>query len=123
MERHASILLRVGLAFTFLYAALNSFMEPLNWIGYVPSFARDIVPDFMLLPAFSAYEVILGLWLLSGRKLFYSALLSALSLLGITVFNIPVFSVVFRDVGLLFAALALALLAKSSLDKGAKEGV
>jgi len=33
-----SFLLRSGLAIVFIYAALSSILQPLNWTGYIPNF-------------------------------------------------------------------------------------
>lgn len=104
----ASPLLRLGIAFTFFYAAIFSFLNPNDWIGFFPLFLRDFFSADLLLPVFSFYELILGFWLISGKFQFYSALLSALTVLGIIVFNFGVMDIVFRDVGLLLAAIALA---------------
>ncbi|MCH7828600.1 hypothetical protein IH982_01870 [Patescibacteria group bacterium] len=109
----AALLLRVGLGFVLLYAALGSFIEPLNWIGFFPTFLFRIgIPEGLVLGGFSLYEAALGLWLLWGKKVVYSALLSALTFLGIVVLNLGAMDIVFRDAGLFFAALALAKLSK-----------
>ena len=57
------------------------------------------------------FEIILGLWLLWGKKVVYPALLSAFAFGGIALFNLGAMYIVFRDVGLFFAALAIAKLA------------
>lgn len=102
-----SILLRVGLATVFIYAALSSFKNPQDWIGYLPQFAKDQISGNTLLHIFSAYELVLALWLLSGKYIKYAALLSAATLSGIVLFNFSLFAITFRDVGLIFASLAL----------------
>ncbi|MBI2113403.1 MAG: hypothetical protein HYT50_02395 [Candidatus Wildermuthbacteria bacterium] len=119
----AKILLRVGLAFTFSYAAVSSFLHPLNWIGYFPLFMRELVPEGFLLVSFSVFEIALSLWLLSGKFGFFASALAAASLLGIIVFNLAQMEVVFRDVGLFLAACALAWLQRTAIDKGGPEGV
>jgi len=101
------ILLRFGIAFTFFYAAIFSFLNPNDWIGFFPLFLRNIFPAGLMLAGFSFYELILGFWLLSGKFQFYSAVLSAFTILGVIVFNLGAFDIIFRDVGLFFAALAL----------------
>lgn len=78
---------------------------------------RSLAPEPLLLSSFSLFEVLLGLWLLSGKKLFYAAGISAMVFSGITIFNLGALDIVFRDVGLFFAALALALLARRTIDK------
>ncbi|MDA1337684.1 MAG: hypothetical protein O3C23_02920, partial [bacterium] len=73
-----SLLLRVGIAFTLLYVAVGSFLTPVNWIGFFPAFLFNFgVPRELMLGAFSLYELLLGLWLLWGKKLIYPALFSA----------------------------------------------
>ena len=64
----------------------------------------------LMLQIFSAGEVLLALWIISGWRLYLAALISMLALLGITVTNLAVLDVTFRDVGLAAAALALAFL-------------
>ena len=105
-----SFLLRVGLAIVFLYAAVASFIEPDAWIGYLPIFLRHIFPASILLGGFSIYEILLSLWLLSGKKTLYAASLSAITLIGIIFANIGALDIIFRDFAILFSALALAAL-------------
>ena len=108
----AELILRLGIAFTLLYAALGSTLEPVNWIGFFPAFLFQFgIPEELLLGAFSLFEAALALWLLWGKKLVYPALLSAFAFGGITLFNLGAMDIVFRDVGLFFAALALMKLA------------
>src|SRR3989344_4625679 len=100
----------MGLALMFMYAALSSFRSPNNWIGFFPSFVLDLIPSTILLTSFSVIELIVAVWLISGKYTLYAALVSAAMLLGIVIFNLGVLDVVFRDVGLGFAAIALAVL-------------
>ena len=109
-QKIAIILLRLGLAFVFFYAAIASFISPDSWVGFFPIFIRNILPAQFLLIAFSFYELVLGFWLLSGKWAVISAALAAASLLGIVVFNFGVMDIVFRDIGLFIAASALLFL-------------
>jgi len=108
----AKIILSWAIAFTFIYAAVDGFINPEGWIGYFPGFLRAIVPGNILLPVFGIFQCLLGVWLILGWKRTWSAGLAFLTLLGITVFNLGVFEVTFRDVGLALAALALFDLAR-----------
>lgn len=108
----APLFLRIGLAFAFFYAAIAAYFDPSSWIGFYPDFLRNALPESLLLNGFSAFEVVLGLWILSGRQLFLAGLVSAVALAGITVFNLNQMDIVFRDVSLTIAALALAMLAR-----------
>ena len=105
-------LLRLGLAFVFLYAAISSFISPQDWVGYFPSFMRQIAPTAILLPFFSIVELGLCGWLLSGWKVKWAALASAALLGGIVVTNPLLLPITFRDVGLIFMALSLYFAAK-----------
>jgi uncharacterized membrane protein YphA (DoxX/SURF4 family) len=104
---NVSLILRIALAFVFLYAAISSFLSPSDWIGYMPKFMRGIVPDDVLLGGFSVFEIGLSVWLLSGLYAKYAALLSTAMLVGIVALNPLLLPITFRDVGLFFAALAL----------------
>lgn len=102
-------LLRAAIASVFMYAAISSFLTPDNWIGYFPLFLRHIVPQNILLGGFSIYEFALSIWLLSGKFTFYAAILSAVTLSGIIVFNLNQLDVVFRDFAIILSSLSLAV--------------
>ena len=107
-----SRLLRIGLASVFLYAALGSLLSPQDWLWYLPDWILKIAPAEPLLMSHALFELLLGVWLLSGKKTMYAALLAAADLLIIVLSTLSIMDVVFRDVGLIFAALALATLHK-----------
>lgn len=108
----ASLLLRVGLAFVFGYAATSALVIPDAWIGFYPQFIRGLVPDQILLYGHSFFEILLSLWLLSGKKPFYAALFSGLWILGIILGTLDAFLITFRDVAIFLSAAALAVLSK-----------
>jgi hypothetical protein len=107
-EKLVSLLLRLGLAFAFIYAAISAFINPTAWIGFFPEFLRGEG----VLMIFSVGEIVLGLWLLWGKKVFYAAILSALAMAGIVWFNFGAMDIVFRDVSILLMAIALAVLSR-----------
>lgn len=106
----ASWALRFGLALVLLYASVSSFVTPSDWIGYLPHFMTQYITGTMLLHIFSVYEFALALWLLSGYFLRLAALVSAATFAGIILTNLGVLAVTFRDVTMVFASLALAVL-------------
>ncbi|MEK7464257.1 MAG: hypothetical protein AAB617_00570 [Patescibacteria group bacterium] len=106
----SSFLLRIGLAFTFIYAAVGSFLEPNSWIGFFPVWLRNLAPENILLTGFSVYELVLSAWLLSGYKILITSVLSAITIFGVIIFNLGAMDIIFRDVAILFAALALLFL-------------
>lgn len=108
-EKLTFLLLRIGIAFAFLYAAVSSFLTPYNWIGYFPVFLRDLVPENILLLTFSIFEIFLAIWILWGKYLFYSSVLASISLLGIIIFNFSQMDIIFRDISILLTAVSLSV--------------
>ena len=111
-ERIAHLLLRIGVAIAFLYPPLNALQNPDSWIGYFPHFMHGIggIPDLYLLHAFGAIEVVIALWILSGKKIFIPSVLAAALLIAIVGFNLFDFEILFRDLSIAFMALSLAVL-------------
>lgn len=109
-QRRAEYILRIGLAFSFIYAALGGFLEPTNWIGYFPSFLKDIIPDATLLVLWGIFELVIAIWILFGKKIFLPALIAGLSIVGVVVFNWGARDIVFRDISIAAMAFALVLL-------------
>jgi uncharacterized membrane protein YphA (DoxX/SURF4 family) len=118
-------LLRASLAFAFLYPAIDALFDPTTWLGYFPSVVTNLfhvisVPlklsDVVLLHGFGLFEVVLALWVIFGKRIRIPALLMAAVLFAIVLFNLDPsnFSVLFRDVSLAFASLALALFSPPS---------
>ncbi len=105
-----SFLLRVGIALTLLYAATAAFLDPTSWVGYLPAWVRSLVPAGPLLATFSILEIALGLWLISGKQPRLAGMAAAATLFAITVANIQELDIVFRDIGLLAASLAIVAL-------------
>ena len=105
-----NLALRIGVAFALLYPALNALVDPLAWIGYFSPFTRGYVPDEVLLHVFGIVEVILALWILSGRRIFWPSAATTLMLLGIVVFNPTNFQVLFRDLTIAAMTISLAVI-------------
>lgn len=108
--RLVSFTLRVALAIPLLYAAIAATLQPEAWVGFIPFFLRNIFPEALLLGAHALVDFTLALWLLSGWKTNYAAIFSSLNLAVIIVVNLASLDIIFRDIGLLLAAVALALL-------------
>ena len=109
----AELILRLGLAFTLLYPALSALRDPFSWVGYFPEFI-SIIPVDRIVPLyiFGVIQIILAVWILSGRKVFIPAIVTALMLFGIVLFNINQLDILFRDIVIAAAAIALALMTK-----------
>ncbi|MDB5160506.1 MAG: hypothetical protein JWO99_769 [Candidatus Saccharibacteria bacterium] len=112
-----SWLLRIGLAIVFVYAAVSSLMHPNEWIGFLPSFIATSPLASTFLVLFSVGELVLSIWLLSGKYVQYPAILATLAFVGILIAQPDAFSTTFRDVGLAFMALALVALESPQLAR------
>ncbi len=112
--RFAQTTLRLGLAFVFAYAGIAMLLTPTNWIGYIPLFVKNILgaQTQVFLYTHAVFEIVLAAWLVWGRWLKWAAALAFLNLAAITVFNLALLDIVFRDVGLALAALSLYFLNK-----------
>lgn len=104
---HAKIFLRIGLAFVFVYAAVEIHYNPDNFLRYVPPFVSDLFPIEKFLPVFGIGEILLAIWLISGKWGRYSAIISFLLLCAITIPNYAFFTTLFRNVAIATGALAL----------------
>lgn len=105
----AALLLRVGLALTLLYAAVDSLRNPNDWIGYLPNILDDFNPT-LLLKMLSIAQIGLSIWLLSGKYVHLAGLACAVAFTAVLLPNLAVLQITFRDIGLVAAALALAVL-------------
>jgi uncharacterized membrane protein YphA (DoxX/SURF4 family) len=105
----AQFILRFGLAFSFLYAGIAGMIEPGNWIGYFPPFLRDLASDNILLWSWGLFEIVIGLWILSGKKIFIPSLLASLSLVGLIATNLGAMDIIFRDISILTVSIALTI--------------
>lgn len=102
------VLLRLALALAFLYPPVSAYFAPYDWIGYFPHFMRGIVSDQLLLSAWGIAEAVIGLWILSGKRIFIPSAIATVLLVLIVAFNLPQFEIVFRDLAIALAAAALA---------------
>ncbi|MBP7770445.1 MAG: DoxX family membrane protein [Candidatus Pacebacteria bacterium] len=109
MSTASQWLLRIAVAIAFIYPALHALSNPGSWIGYFPPFLLNsgIAPE-VLLHGFGIIEIVIALWILSGWHIEWPATLAALMLGGIVAFNGAQFEILFRDVSIALACLALA---------------
>lgn len=120
--RTAYLLLRVGAAFAFIYPPISALVgDPYTWIGYFPPFTRGFIDEVVMLHMFGVVEVGIGLWILSGYKIFVPALLATALLLGIVVFNPSEFPILFRDLSIAALTFALALMHAPPLLAGSRQ--
>lgn len=109
MSVAAQWLLRIAVAIAFLYPPLHALSTPDSWVGYFPPFLINSgIDPMVLLHGFGIIEVILAIWILSGWHIEWPATLAAFILAAIVAFNGTQFEILFRDVSIALACLALA---------------
>ena len=113
MKLSPALILRIGLGAVFLYAGVNSILNPSAWIGFVPELVEAIpyVTRELFLQAHGIFEIILSVALFTGIRKKETATLSFLSFLALILFY-GIDDVTFRDIGLLAASYALVQLDK-----------
>ncbi|MBI4087823.1 hypothetical protein HY418_00360 [Candidatus Kaiserbacteria bacterium] len=114
----ATLILRVGVAFAFLFPPIDALANPYTWIGYFPSFVHGITSDLVLLNVFGVVEVIIAIWILSGWRIFWPSAAAAAVLGSIVAFNAPQFEVLFRDLSIAAMASALAVVSYGDETRG-----
>lgn len=102
------LFLRIGLAFILLYAGISALKQPESWIGFLPDFIRygALIKPELFLQIHSIAEIGLGIAILFGFFKRLTSFLIFLDLLAIVIFN-GIDAITFRDIGLIFTALAL----------------
>ncbi|MDP3996809.1 MAG: hypothetical protein Q8P86_03915 [bacterium] len=108
-EKIAMLFLRLGVAFSFTYAAISGFLNPIDWVGFFPAFMLDYIPGPTLLIIWGVIEIILAIWILFGRKIFIPSVIASLSLAGLIFWNWGALDIIFRDVTILMTTLALVV--------------
>lgn len=102
------LILRLGLALTFLYSGWSLLWSPVDWVGFAPLWFRELLPISLelYLRIQGGVELLWALSLVSGIAIRYAALLASAELAGILIFY-GVDLISFRDLGILGSALAL----------------
>lgn len=108
----AILLLKIGIAFAFIYPALSAFIDPSAWIGYVPAWIDQFIPREIFLLIFSPIEIVVALGVLFWDNALPS-IIAGTMLVSIVVLNISELSVVFRDLSIAIMAFALAFLVRT----------
>ncbi len=106
------LLMRLAVAFSFIYPAVSAWFDPYAWIGYFPGFLLDLAGANaeLMLHAWGIFEILLALWILFGKKVYVPSAIAALALIAVVVANPGQFPVLFRDLSIALAAASLALI-------------
>ena len=104
----SNLILRVGLALTFLFSGYDLITSPSSWVSFVPFWMKNMLPVDVLtyIQIQGGVEILLALALLSGFFLRPAAFLAALEMVAILLLY-GVDAVTFRDLAILGGSLAL----------------
>jgi hypothetical protein len=83
--------------------------DPVSWLLYFPSFLKDNIPHIPLSLTFAGGELILAIWIILGKRIFIPSILTSILLLSIILFNLDKFHVLFRNIAILSATIALTI--------------
>jgi len=108
------LLMRVAVAFAFIYPAISAWFDPDSWIGYFPGFVLDLAGSNteFLLHGWGLLEIALALWVLFGVRVYIPSTIMAVALIAVVIANPGQFPILFRDISIALAALSLALVNK-----------
>lgn len=105
------LILRLGLGITFVLTSILILKDDDKWAHMVPDWFAKYVPSvrtFMIGTAW--FDLLVGIWLLSGYFTGFAAIVAAIHLLGVLIATgHHTFHETYRDIGLLFMAVALAV--------------
>ncbi len=107
----AFILLRIGLAFTFFWTGILILKDLKEWSKAAKGgFKEKIIPfsPEAVMTFVAIFDLIMGIWLLSGLYLWLAALLAALHLITVLIVS-GLWNPAYRDVGLLAMAITLVI--------------
>ncbi len=110
--RTISYILRIGIAFSFVYPAIDSFLHPGVWINFLPTWVIDISPvdAIIMLAMLSVVELVVATLILLMKDPTWPARIAIIILASILILDFSVFDVVFRDLAILLMAVALIVL-------------
>ena len=111
---HGKALLRISLSLLFLWFGVSQLYSPTEWTGFVPAQISSIISAGTIVMLNGALEIILGLMLLSGIYVRFSALVLGLHLLPIAL-SMGYSSVAIRDLALALATLSISLIGPDNL--------
>jgi len=122
-EKLSPLILRLAVGLPFFLLGIDQLLHPQQWIGYLALWAENLLGveplQFFFVNGF--FDTVLGLLLILGIFTRVCAVIAALHLTGV-ILNLGYNEIAIRDLGILLAAVVLALTKKVpySLDSRRK---
>ena len=118
------VILRIGLAFVFLWFGTNQLSDVNSWVGYIPTLVTSLssLSPETVVYINGVFEIIFGAALLFGFYTRFTAFFLMLHMIDIT-FTVGLDSIGIRDLGLSVAMIVIWLNGSDffSLDRYMKE--
>jgi len=105
-----SLVLRIAIAFAFLYPPIAAYFSPDNWIWFVPDFVELVMPKLFFMQLFSVLQILIAFGILFLKNPTLPAVAASIILAAIIVLTWSAFDATFRDVSIFLAAIALIML-------------
>ncbi len=111
MTAIAFLFIQYGLAFVFVWTGVLIFKDVPSWASAIEkSWAHTLAPApaQSLMRGTAVFDIVVGVWLLTGMALPFAAIVASLHLVQVLMVT-GIMSSSYRDVGLLCMSIALAL--------------
>lgn len=110
MNRTSLLILRLGLAVTFIWIGFMIWQNPLAWGGYIKPWAAGLIsgPLEQVMKATAILDMAIGILFLTRPVVWLGGILAVLHL-AIVLITSGITDITVRDIGLLAAALSLAV--------------
>ena len=108
MKKYAPVILRIGIAFVFIWFGANELLNSPMWVGFIPAWAVSMsgLTALTVVKLNGLLELLLALFLAFGIWIRPVALILSIHLLMI-IGDVGLSAVGIRDVGLLFATISI----------------
>ena len=107
----ALLILRIGLGISFIYTSYFILKSEDHWADGIKPWAKRLLPvaPERFMASVAVYDLMQGLWLISGWYLWIAAAIATLHLIQVLI-GAGINDSTYRDIGLMGAALAVFLL-------------
>lgn len=107
-QKIVQFILRLAISFTFIFISISGFIKPIDLANYYPSFlVTSFSEKFIYFLSF--LELIFGIWIIYGKKIFLSVTLTSIFFFLAIVFNLTSTHAVLSILPVFLISFALAI--------------